>query len=78
MLENQKDDKRLKILSDKEISEIYDLPQFTSEEQIKYFELNPEESLELQSLRSIKSKTYFILQLGYFKAKKLFFSFNLT
>jgi len=31
----------------------------------------------LTELRSVKSQTYFILQFGYFKAKSLFFTFNL-
>ena len=31
----------------------------------------------LAELRSVKSQIYFILQLGYFKAKHLFFTFNL-
>ena len=30
----------------------------------------------LQELRSVKSQAYFILQLGYFKAKHLFFNFD--
>lgn len=32
---------------------------------------------KLQSLHSFKSKVYFVLQLGYFKAKHLFFTFDL-
>jgi len=35
----------------------------------------PEKEI-LQELRTVKSQTYFILQLGYFKAKHLFFTFD--
>jgi len=36
----------------------------------------PEKEL-LQVLRSVKSQAYFILQLGYFKAKHRFFTFDI-
>lgn len=35
--------KRLKILSQSEINELYDVPQFNSNEQKTYFELNKKE-----------------------------------
>ena len=31
----------------------------------------------LQAFRSVKAQAYFLLQLGYFKAKHVFFSFDL-
>jgi hypothetical protein len=68
--------KRLKILSKNEIQELYGLPNFTYEDRINYFSLNLLEKKELDELRSVRSKIYFILQLGYFKAKKMFFTFN--
>ena len=68
--------KRLKILTDSEIRELYDLPEFNSEERAQYFALSQAEESVLSSLRSIRSKIYFILQLGYFKAKKMFFVFS--
>ncbi len=69
--------KRLRILGDDEIEAIYGRPRFTPEERIQYFTLSQPEKALLQQLRSAKSQTYFVLQLGYFKAKHLFFTFNL-
>ena len=69
--------KRLKILSDDEIEAIYGIPHFTNEERIEYFSLSPSEKATLEQLHSIKSRVYFILQLGYFKARHIFFAFNI-
>jgi len=68
--------KRLKILTNNEIQELYGLPHFFQDGREKYFYLNPLEMEELNNLRSKSSKVYFILQLGYFKAKKMFFIFS--
>lgn len=68
---------RLKFLTGKEVQELYSLPHFTYEERMRYFSLDPLEEKELENLRKISSKIYFILQLGYFKAKKMFFSFDI-
>jgi TnpA family transposase len=69
--------KRLKILGDDEIESIYGIPHFTHEERIEYFSLSPSEKATLEQLHSIKSRIYFILQLGYFKARYLFFAFGI-
>ncbi len=69
--------KRLKILSDDEIEAIYGIPRFTNEERIEYFSLSPSEKAILGQLHSIKSRIYFILQLGYFRARHIFFAFNI-
>ena len=69
--------KRLRILSDDEIEAIYGIPRFTHEERIEYFSLSPSEKAMLEQLHSIKSRIYFILQLGYFKARHLFFAFGI-
>ena len=45
--------KRLKILTDSEIRELYDLPEFNSEERAQYFALSQAEESVLSSLRSI-------------------------
>ena len=68
--------KRLKILTSNEIKELYGLPTFSHEDRIIYFSLNSLEKNELNYYRFIQSKIYFILQLGYFKAKKMFFAFD--
>jgi uncharacterized protein DUF4158 len=69
--------KRLTILIAKEIQTLYGLPQFTDEERDTYFALDSLEKQQLDQLRNITASVYFILQLGYFKAKKQFFVFGL-
>ena len=69
--------KRLSILGEDEIEAIYGRPCFTPEERIQYLALSQPEKALLQQLRSVKSQAYFVLQLGYFKARHLFFTFDL-
>ena len=69
--------KRLGILGDDELETIYGRPIFTHEDRCNYFFLSTPEKEMLQVLRSIKSQAYFVLQLGYFKAKHRFFTFDL-
>jgi TnpA family transposase len=69
--------KRLRILGDDEIEALYGRPCFTHDERTQYFSLSQPEKEVLQDLRSIKSQAYFVLRLGYFKAKQLFFTFDL-
>jgi hypothetical protein len=69
--------RRLKILGQDEIDEIYGLPRFSDEERELYFALTlSEEAALIEELHSTKSKTTFILQLGYFKARRMFFIFT--
>jgi len=71
---------RLKILTDQEIAAIYSRPQFSDAEQRHYFSLTEAElnaiKVKLFNGKEVSSKLYFILQLGYFKAKHLFFQFQ--
>jgi hypothetical protein len=69
--------KRLRILGKDEIDALYGRPRFTAEERLQYFCLSQPEKDLLEKLRSVKSQAYFILQLGYFKARHLFFTFEL-
>ena len=71
-------DRRLKILGQDEIDEIYGLPRFSDEERELHFALTPSEEAALEDLHSTKSKLAFILQLGYFKARRLFHIFGAT
>ena len=64
---------RLRILSDPEIEALYGQPRFTPDEQAEYFSLSLEEKLLAETLHSFKSRIFFILQLGYFKARRQFF-----
>ena len=68
---------RLRLLGDDEIEVLYGRPRFTNEERIEYFALSPTEQATLAQLHSIKSQSCFILQLGYFKARRLFFTLTL-
>jgi hypothetical protein len=65
--------KRLRILRDDEIDALYGRPRFTPEEREEYFALSSAESAALEQFHSIKSRIYAILQLGYFKARQMFF-----
>ena len=69
--------KRLSILGDDEIAALYSRPCFTHDERTQYFSLSQPEKEVLQDLRSVTSQAYFVLQLGYFKARHLFFTFDL-
>ena len=71
------EEKRLKILEPDEIDILYGLPVFDEEDRAGYFSLTPEERVLLARLHGVKSRVYFILQLGYFKARQQFFVFNL-
>ena len=69
--------KRLRILGDDEIQALYGRPHFTDDERLEYFALSLTERATLEQLHSIKSRIYFILQLGYFKSHQLFFVFDM-
>ncbi len=69
--------KRLTILSVNEIEALYSRPLFTLEERDLYFALTPPEEAMLAELATPTSQMCFILQLGYFKARHQFFSFDL-
>ena len=66
---------RLHILTHDDVQSIFSLPQFTAAERGLYFSLTPAELEALAPARSFASKLTFILQLGYFKARHLFFNF---
>jgi hypothetical protein len=74
---NQIESKRLKILEADEIEAVYGLPVFDDNDRAFYFELSPPERAIFSRLRGIKSFIYYILQLGYFKARRQFYIFNL-
>lgn len=66
---------RLKILEDQEIEELYGRPQFSHDERIFYFGLSAEERTLADAHYNLANRVLFILQLGYFKARALFFTF---
>ena len=69
---NRTEQKRLRILGEDELEGIYGRPCFTYEDRCDYFSLSQPEKDLLEVLRSIKSKAYFILQLGYFRVCNYF------
>ena len=68
--------KRLYLLPEAEISDLYERPIFNQNEQLLYFKMNQVELDLLGKFGTIKTKVYFILQLAYFKAKNQFFTFE--
>jgi hypothetical protein len=67
---------RLKILKDEEIEELYGRPQFSYDDRVHFFSLTPEERTVADAHYNLASRVLFILQVGYFKAKSLFFAFD--
>ena len=68
--------KRLHILDDEEIEALYGRPCFTVDDRTHVFTLTQPEKDLLASFPHIPIQLYFILQLGYFKAKQMFFTFT--
>ena len=65
---------RISILTPLERKFIYDIPKFTNLEKRHYFHLSDtKKNIVYNELRGISSRTYFIIQLGYFKASFRFF-----
>ncbi len=69
---------RLHILTEDEIQAIFYLPEFSGEERFSHFSLTQTEFEILDGQRSFASKLNFILQLGYFKSRNLFFNFEFS
>ena len=69
---------RIHILTEDEIQAIFHLPDFTDDERFSYFSLTQTEFEVLNGQRSFASKLNFILQLGYFKSRHLFFNFEFS
>lgn len=67
---------RLKILEDEEIDELYGRPQFNHEERTHFFSLSAEERALADGHYNLTNRVLFILQVGYFKARSLFFAFD--
>ena len=70
--------KRLYIVEPEELEALYARPRFTPDERHLYFTLTSAERSALLAFRSLPSQLAFILQLGYFKAKQLFFPLTFT
>ena len=62
--------KRLYLLDAAEVAALYDRPVFTDEERAYYFSLTPAETTLMQTFTDGAVQAFFVLQLGYFKAKR--------
>jgi Domain of unknown function (DUF4158) len=67
------DSRRLAILTEREINDLYGLPCFTEEERCTYFDLSTAEHDAVTAVHTDAAAVHMILQLGYFKAKRQFF-----
>ena len=56
---------------------MYARPLFNYEERVHYFSLSPPEKAALQQFHTFPSRIFYILQLGYFKARRQFFTFTI-
>ena len=70
--------KNLSVLSEAEIFAYYGLPDFDEEQQVRFLLLSESELALAKSRPNINSQIYCALQIGFFKAKKLFFKFDWT
>lgn len=68
--------KKLVILSDDEINELYGIPKLEQDERPVAFSLSEQERQFLESLSSPAVKINFILQLGYFKVSHNFYKIS--
>jgi TnpA family transposase len=68
--------KRLHILDDEEIEALYGRPCLSGDDRSSVFTLTQPEKDLLASFTHLPIQLYFLLQLGYFKAKQLFFTFT--
>src|SRR5260370_18331116 len=68
---------RVTILNEEDLEALYGRPRFTQEVRAEYFTLSASEKTALEQFHSFKSRLFFVLQLGYFKASHLFFVFDL-
>lgn len=66
-------DKRINLLNTNEVEEIYHYPTFSSHERQHYFHLSKQELAISKTLKTMENKVCFVLMLGYFKAKTIFY-----
>ena len=68
----------LTILEPDEIYDLYAIPSFDKDQRMLFFDLSEVEQQKMLNYRTPLSRLYFILQLGYFKAKQQFYVFGLN
>lgn len=68
---------RINLLSNIQLDQLYTRPNFTQQEIECFFALESNDYNYLRKYRTLKNKIYFIIQLGYFRAKQQLYDFNL-
>ena len=71
------DARRLAILSTKEVEDLYGMPRFCEDDRQLYFDLSTAEREAAGAIHTASVAVHLILQLGYFKAKRQFFLYEL-
>lgn len=71
-------DKRIEILTEAEVDELYCVPQFTDEQREKYFDLDEVEKVLNSRRNEGITNAYHILLLGYFKYKPVVLNFTVA
>ena len=66
----------LTILSEDEISQLYDLPKIEEKERELFFEITPEDDDYLNKQTIVSNKINYLLQVGYFRATRNFYKFT--
>lgn len=69
--------KRITVLEESERAQLYDRPQFTDDERVGYFTLPPIDVALMETFTDGAVQAFFVLTLGYFKAKQRFFAVTL-
>jgi len=67
---------RLAILSEAEQAALYEIPDFDDVQRLNYLNLTPEEQALARSRANLAAQVHCAIQIGYFKAKHMFFSFD--
>ena len=67
---------RLSILTANEIDDLYALPRFVDKDRHLFFDLSEPELDAVTAIRTVSVAAHLILQLGYFKAKRQFFTYE--
>lgn len=68
--------KRISILTEAEINELYAIPRFSQVEREEYFSLDDDILKEIRRMRKLAPPLYLILLIGYFRAKPVSLTFR--
>lgn len=67
---------RLTVLSEAEKAALYESPDFDDAQRLNYLNLTAEEQALMRGRANLAAQVHCAIQIGYFKAKHLFFSFD--